>query len=128
MDSRLASYDGVRPVPLLRSDLEPIARAIADAQDGKAQIVVSNLKGDRFIGLRGNGYFVAVLMDDWAKILPFLKDGFFQAVEYSIPHRTDQFMPGPSDQEPGPVYPLYQRILLKLQELFPRDWPGGVRR
>jgi hypothetical protein len=128
VDTRLTRLDGIRVAPLLRSDLEPVALAITDALQGRTQIRRDQTRGVEAVELSNSSYHVVILASEWDLILPYLKDGYFQPEVYPTPRQTDRITDSPSDLVSNQLYPLYQRVLVTLQMLFPGDWPGSTRR
>jgi hypothetical protein len=55
----------------------------------------------------GVGINVLVRSDDWVKVVPFLKDGTFEAILTPVSKESD----------------MYYRILHTLDPLFPADFP-----
>jgi hypothetical protein len=90
MDSRLWRVNGRRPSKLRRNDLPQVAQAIVDAELGRAEVRVGHVRGASFVNIhKKNTYDIVVLGEDWAKIVPFLRNS------------TTAFTPPP----PPPAYP-----------------------
>ena len=125
MDTRLTRLDGIRAAPLLQGDLEPVARAIVDALQGKARVTRDRVRGVETVELSADAYHVVLLASEWDLILPYLKDGYFQTAIYPTPRQVDRHIEGPPDLVTNQLQPLYQRVLMTLQTLFPGGWPGA---
>jgi hypothetical protein len=123
MDARLASIAGHRPHRLLKKDLPEVAKALAMFPD--VQVSRDIRGGVEYVHLIGIGVDVLVMAEDWALIFPLIQAGFFNDAIYPAALRgVLQPALGVDPSSEGSYrYPLYQRTLLKLQELFPQDYP-----
>ena len=78
--------------------------------------------GVEYVQLQGSGVDLVVLSEDWDIILPLVKAGYFSDPIYPAAVYGTTSKDDPSS-EASPRHFLYQRTLLKLQELFPQDYP-----
>lgn len=75
MDERLWHIVGKRPTRLRRSDLPQLAQAIVDVERGRAVARRGFVQNTSYVLLQRNqAYNVFVRGDDWAKIVPFLRN------------------------------------------------------
>lgn len=125
MDDRLMRIRGIRPGKLLKSNTPDVAKAIVLFATGEAQVVRDFRGGLEYVRIWGERVEVVVLASDWDLILPYLRDGYFEDAIYPTP-RTVVRDPMWDDPvlETSPYRPMYDRVLTKLQELFPDDYPN----
>lgn len=128
MDQRLFKIAGQRPERLTQADTPAVARALTAYFRRQAQVTTGVLDGVQYVRLFNPGLFsVVVRGDDWAKILPYLKDGSFDITV--IPEPT-LFVAQPSVLADVSAMSandgLYQRILTILNQLFPVKFPQSI--
>jgi hypothetical protein len=122
VDNRLFQIWGLRPANLRKEDLPEVARAIVSLYRRKAQVTTGITKNVSYVLITGRGLKVQVLAEDWAKIMPFIKDGTFDQTVL----RSEQ---DNAWIDPKTAYDIstldqvdrqyYLRILGTLQGLFP---------
>lgn len=125
MDGTLFRIAGRRPTYLTRSDLPELARAIVAHQRGRARVQAGEGRGIGYVRLVGRDVDVVVRREDWAKIMPHVQAGTFEAqvVPVGTPTVRDpdvHFAFGTLDARD---HVLYARVLGVLQGLFPDDYP-----
>lgn len=124
MDARLARIAGHRPERLRKKDLPELAKALVLYPF--LQVGRDRKGGVEYIQMLGVGVDLIILSEDWEQIVPLLEAGFFSDPVYPAgvlrTLRADDPRDDPS-RESSPRYPAYTRALLKLQELFPQDFP-----
>jgi hypothetical protein len=124
VDARLWSINGQRPEALKQTDLPNLARAIVAYMRHLDIAVhagyVRNTSYVRFQGDKGS-FQVLVRGDDWAKIVPYLKDGTFSPP----PEPLKPWGEGLASLANIDTYdaPYYQMVLGVLSGLFPQDYP-----
>jgi hypothetical protein len=123
MDARLARIAGHRPHRLLKKDLPELAKALVTFP--YVQVGRDIRGGVEYVQFLGNGVDLVVMVEDWARIFPLVQAGYFCDPIYpaAIQHTLH---PSPADDpstEASPRHMPYTRALLKLQELFPEDYP-----
>jgi hypothetical protein len=121
MDERLGIIAGVRPGRLLRSHLPDVARAIVQFSTGSTQVAREFLNGLEYVRFDG-ATTVVVLAEDWDRILPYIRDGYFMSSCWPTPRVVTTGRDDPS-LEASPNRALYDRVLATLQVLFPSDYP-----
>lgn len=102
MDARLWLINGVRATRLRRSDLPKVAQAIVDFERGRAEARAGYVRETAYVNLRRkNAYDVVIRGDDWAKIVPFLRN--------SSSRFTPKIMP--PEQPPPVLSPQPNRVM-----------------
>ena len=125
MDSRLTFYQGQRPAPLRTTDLPSVALAIVAALRKLIKVDRGTCGTMSLVHLHGRGLDLVMRGEDWAKILPYLRDGTFNP-QIILPERIPVLQPehlievAMLDQVDRD---LYQRVLGVLLELFPESYP-----
>ena len=121
MDTRLWTISHLRPEALRRPDLPNVARAIVGYMRGMVKLHTGHVRETTYVLFQANAFQALVRGEDWAKILPYLKD--------------DTLSPPPEPLKPGTpgyvsvanidVYDAYYygRVLGVLQGLFTQDFP-----
>lgn len=125
MASRMNTYQGHAPLPLLKKDLPPVAKALCMYPGGGIGATQQEHNGVTYIMLQGTGVNVFVLWGDWLKIVPWVKLGYFNTPIFPAGVPGSQ-VTGALEDPSNPSscrYPFYLRTLEKLQELFPHDYP-----
>ena len=75
MDARLWTINGKRLTNLRRSELQQVARAIVDGEQGLATASRGRTRGVDFIRIKRKGaYDVLIRSEDWDKLIPFLRN------------------------------------------------------
>jgi len=120
-----ATY-GVRPHRLTKNEIPALTRAILAFQRRQASVGKYVLQGTACIRIYNEaGINVMVRADDWAKIVPYLRDGTFNPNVVPVPspsvmHPNQYRDVSVLDQnEPE----LYLRIYAVLLRLFPIEFP-----
>lgn len=124
MDQRLFRIGGHRPHRLINRDVPALARAIVAYIRKQARVDKHQIQNVTCLHFIGGSVDFLVRSDDWAKVVPLLKDGSFDPLVVAVhtPNvrtRTEQFDPAVSDIND----PLYQRIVDVLNPLFPISFP-----
>lgn len=126
MDHRLFRIFGQRPHRLLKRDVPELAVAITAFLRGRATItrhVVQDVPCLHFSG--DTGINLVVRSDDWAKVVPYLKDESFSptivpVARPGVLHASANYSPSVAEiRDPE----LYERVVTALNLLFPNDYP-----
>jgi hypothetical protein len=125
MDDRLLRIGGIRPGKMLKSNCPDLAKAIVLFAVADVQVVRDFRGGLEYVRFSGSAVNVVVLARDWDLVLPYVRDGYFESVVYPTPRTVvrDPMYDDPT-LETSPNRPMYDRVLSKLQELFPDDYPN----
>lgn len=127
MDQRLFRIAGHRPHRLTKQDVPALARAMLAVIRRQGVLEKYAVRDVYCIRLSGPGFEVLVRSEDWAKVLPFLKDGTIDPLtlpvsQAMVSNRAAYYDASVLDRtEPD----LYMRIVRVLDPLFPVDFPGG---
>jgi hypothetical protein len=123
MDQRLFRIHGLRPHRLTKHDLPSLAKAMVAYMRKEATLEKYFVQNVACIHFSGVGINVLVRSDDWVKVLPYLKDGTFDAIVTPVP-KVRMRVPL-SEANMADVYgsDMYYRILHTLDPLFPVDFP-----
>ena len=125
MDNRLALLLGKRPSRLRRQDLPDVATAITAYIRGYPVLAgPTDAAGVRSMVFRSDCFEVAVLMEDWAKIDPYVRADAFSPTLY--PPSAGYALSDPFIQlTPSMITSdlLYKRVLDVLTLLFPDAYP-----
>jgi hypothetical protein len=127
VDERLFRIAGVRPYPLTRHELPALAEAMLAYLRRQAlveRMVVCDVPCVRFFN-RSSGINVVVRSDDWAKVVPYLKDDTLDPLIFPTPVLTTA---NRQVQYAGSVlsindHQLYARTLELLERLFTTEFP-----
>ncbi len=125
MDARLSRYLDGRLVKLRRSDVPLVAKAIVGHIRGQYQASRSFVHNTGIIRIWGGDLEVVVRAEDWEKIIPYLRDGYFNPQLFP----TNPLYTTSSKVHMDPATldlddpELYQRVLGVLETLFPDDYP-----
>lgn len=96
MDARLWHIRKQRPVRLRQNDLPRVAEAILDVEKGRAVVRTGFVRGTSFVNLhRDNAYDVVIRGDDWAKIVPFLRNSGSLPTQYAPLPSVQPDVPSP---------------------------------
>ena len=121
MDTRLWTISHLRPEALRRPDLPNVARAIVAYMRGMVKLYTGQVRESTYVLFQAGSFQALIRGDDWAKILPFLKN--------------DTLSPSPEPFKPWPLGAVsvanidtydayyYGRVLGVLQGLFTQDFP-----
>lgn len=144
MDARLRLVDGRRLSRLRRDDLADVAKAICGYERGLVWVERVYSKYRAYYRFRAKGFLVRILASDYAKILPYIKDGTLDPAQYPMAqgatrpesievtfhlgYRSNQFVntdPVCRDvltiDQWDPVF--YQKVYGYLLTLFPESYP-----
>ena len=124
MISQSDMHQGGCPQHLLKKDLPPVAEALCLYPGGTIGVTQQEYRGATYITMQSAGASVAVIWEDWQKILPWIQEGYFSTPIFPAGMGGGQpnLVSTPSNPASS-LYPLYVRTLEKLQELFPEDYP-----
>lgn len=127
MDERLSYWRGARVGHLRRTDLPPVALAIVAHIERRALAWRMEVEDQEMIRIYRDDGQISVFIrgEDWAKIAPYVRDGFWNPVVAP---------PGPPEVFEGSwaadvatldqtCRRLYDRVLGVLLRLFPDDYP-----
>ena len=125
MDARLQLVNGRRLSRLRQEDLPNVAKVIVGYERRVVRSERCFSKQVVYYRFRGKGLTVIVLGTDFEKILPYIKDGSFDPIQFPAP-TIDTSNP---DLDPDvstidqwdPVF--YTRVLGQLRALFPDSYP-----
>lgn len=123
MDHRLFRINGLRPHRLTKHDLPSLAKAMVAYMRKEASLEKHFVQNIACIHFCGVGINILVRSDDWVKVIPYLRDGTFDAIVTPVPRAR---MRTPlSEANMADVYSsdMYYRILHTLDPLFPDDFP-----
>lgn len=122
MDNRLAYIFGKRVSRLRQQDLPDVAFALTGLARSLTSVKVGSatVSGAKVVTITSDWFAVAILLEDWLKIEPYIREGFFTPQIYPVtpPIRVGVSAP---DQISGD--PLYKRILNVLISEFPEAYP-----
>ncbi len=117
---------GGRPHNIRKSDCPLLARAIIAVVRGQARTTIGVVQSVRYVRLTGQDFDLAVLGEDWEKILPFIQDSTFNPALYPVVSRTGYLDPmihyDTASLDVRDVR-FYERVLAILEEQFPDDYP-----
>jgi hypothetical protein len=127
VDSRIKfTPNGKRPSRLMYSDLPVVARAIISIirKQGTAKVV--SRYGLHYVQLVGRDFNLVILMEDWEKILPYIREGSFNSTIFPIGYEVCYSDPSShydsaTLDEADKLF--YERTLYILQGLFQEDYP-----
>ncbi len=126
MDNRLWSINGLRPESLKQTDLPNLARAIvAYMRHLDITLHAGYVRNTGYVLFQGtrNSFQVLVRGDDWAKIVPYLKDDTFAPPnEILLPWRSGMGTPTLATIDTFDSY-YYNKVLGVLNGLFPETYP-----
>lgn len=117
-----------RPHRMTQNETPDLTRAIMGVIRGQASCERGYARDLPYVWLHGeSGINIIVRADDWAKVIPYLRDGSFdptlvpvsRQVVLNPPVRFDGALLDQNDQE------LYNRIKNVLDSLFPVKFPDG---
>lgn len=119
MDQRLLRTYGTRPLPLTQHELPSVAEGMVAAIRNQARVELIQVQSVPCVRLVGLNVDVTIRGDDWAKMVPYLRDGFFEPSHNPMlrPKTSEHALAWWDDQA------LYVRILQILQSLFPIKFP-----
>lgn len=122
MDQRLFQIQGLRPERLTKHDLPALAKAMVAYMRKQANLNKFFVQNVGCIHFYGPGTNVLVRADDWVKVVPFLKDGTFDAIVVPVSRSRGRAVGGAHVAD---LYDsdMYNRILRTLDPLFPVDFP-----
>ena len=122
MDNRLSLYGGQRISRLRQEDLPTIAYVLTAIlkRHTKVGIQRSELTGPPLISFTSDVFHVSLLLEDWQKIEPYVKEGFFNTVQYPVAQAYPESRRVPEEIRKDP---LYSRILSVLTLEFPDSYP-----
>jgi hypothetical protein len=125
MDNRLSNHGTQRLKPLFNSELEDVAYAITACVTGKAKAGRHIHDGAEYVRITGLDVDVCILASDWRLLEPYVDADYFQSMIYPTPFSGAHGPLAPTDilSEGGRTRPLYDRVLMKLRELFTTDFP-----
>lgn len=120
MDERLFEIGGQRPGRLREQDLPSLAFLILEVLQKQGSAGVRRRNGTEVVVLTGTGgRTMTVLGDEWALVIPHVRDGFFNPNVYpassGFGYSETHVIEGVLDSR---YRPLYLRILGVLQALF----------
>ena len=126
MDNRLWSINGLRPESLKQTDLPNLARALV-AYMRRLDITLETgyVRNTGYVLFKGtkNSFQVLVRGDDWAKIIPFVKDGTLTPPnEVLLPWRNGVSSPTLANIDVFDAN-YYNQVLGVLSGLFPAAYP-----
>jgi hypothetical protein len=107
MDQRLFRIHGTRPQRLTKQDLPQLAKAMVAYMRKEASVERAFAQNIAYVRFSGVGINVLVRSEDWVKVVPYLRDGTFNAIITPVGKDSD----------------MYYRILRTLDPLFPADFP-----
>jgi len=128
VDNRLQQANGRRPHRLTRNEVPELARALTAWSYRQAQIdkivVGGNIPCIRIFNAKGMD--VLVRSDDWAKLVPYLKDGTLDLSQLPVDDPAVVLHPNTYYDASGVEIAdpaLYKRILTFLLNIFTVDFP-----
>ena len=122
VDARLQLVDGRRLSSLRQQDLPQVAKAIVGyvRKLVRAENVYSRQVD--YYRFTGTGLDCIILASDFVKIIPFLKNGVFDPLQYPVPHGSLQpYQDLANIDQWDPVF--YARVYGQLLALFPQSYP-----
>lgn len=121
MDQRLFRIQGHRPHRLTNKDVPALARAIVSYMRKQAILNKHYIHDVSCISFSGVGVDILVRADDWAKVIPLLKDGSLDPM--LVPVTTVKVRTGVPASVLEDSDPLYKKAVDLLSPLFPIDFP-----
>jgi len=121
MDQRLFHANGHRPHRLTNKDVPDLARAIVAYIRKQASLNKHYIHDVSCISFSGVGVDILVRADDWAKVVPLLKDGSLDPMVVPVSTVNIRARAGTSVLDTSD--PLYKRTVELLSPLFPIDFP-----
>lgn len=127
MDQRLQQIGGLRPHRLTQNEVPAVARGICAYMRRRALVDKHLILGVSCIRIsnQASGIDALVRADDWAKILPYLKDGSFDPTVVPV---LESVVLNPIPNFDSSVIELrdrelFNRIVGVLNRLFPVTYP-----
>lgn len=117
---------GGRPHNIFKSDCPLVARAIVAVVRHQARVGIGVYRNMRFVRLTGQDFDMAVLGEDWEKILPFIQDGTFDPSLVPVAPQVGYINPAvhyDTATLDARDIRFYERVLYILEGLFPEDYP-----
>ena len=126
MDNRLALHKGRRISALRKEDLPGLAHALVAAIRGRAVVGRLGRNATPYVAFDGPGVRVDVLQSDWAKIQPYIQNGFLNPLETPVGPNVGYLDPRVAFDEPIQDHAdraLYDRVFGLLNRLVTEAYP-----
>ena len=127
VDNRLLQVYGSRPHRMTRNEVPALARALVGVIRRQARVdrhVVYDMPCVRLHN-QGGGINLLVRADDWAKLVPYLKDGTLDVSQFPVDQPVVLSPNTYFDASASEVWDpeLYGRIVTLLNTLFTIEFP-----
>lgn len=126
MDNGLRRVQGRKlPSTALDVDLAELARAVTSLMRGQATTQTLTNGDVRYVQITGRGINALIVHDDWARILPLIRDDVFTTQEYPVESavRPLDTVTRLSSSTVDARDPLYARVRGELGLLFTSKVP-----